>query len=305
MNQAIDSQTITKQSQVSERAADLMTVRRDLDFFEQGIENKYWFDNDPVKTRLFDALQIVFPVGEKYFIRCVRLYQDQITDQKLKAEVKSFIGQEAEHGKQHRKYNDMLRAQGMPIDDLEAAFEKRINYVFDNRPPEVNIANTAAIEHLTAMMAKIMFNRKATMANIDPEIRAIWAWHSIEEMEHRAVCYDVMKDIAKVDEKTRVRAMKLASKIVPIFTFKRAFYLLRADGFSRLQTLKMLRQGYKWLTGENGLFSEIKEDFNAWYNEGFHPDDIPVIHNYSAWIAEYEKSQDPMLASNALWQAGH
>ncbi len=46
--------------------------REKLDFDLDGNIPKYWLDNDPFKTRFFDAVSTLFPVGEKIFITCVR-----------------------------------------------------------------------------------------------------------------------------------------------------------------------------------------------------------------------------------------
>ncbi|MFA9203516.1 MAG: metal-dependent hydrolase, partial [Flavobacteriales bacterium] len=58
-----------------------MQVRQNLDFqIDRADMPRFWFDNNPFKTRIFDALTITFPVGERYFISSVRLFRDQITD---------------------------------------------------------------------------------------------------------------------------------------------------------------------------------------------------------------------------------
>ena len=54
--------------------------REKLDFGLDGDIPKYWLDNDPFKTRFFDALSTLFPVGEKFFITCVRDFKDRIND---------------------------------------------------------------------------------------------------------------------------------------------------------------------------------------------------------------------------------
>lgn len=54
----------------------------------------YWNDGDPVLTRFFDALSVHFPDGERFFIQSVRNYQDQVTDPKLKEEIRRFFRQE-------------------------------------------------------------------------------------------------------------------------------------------------------------------------------------------------------------------
>ena len=40
---------------------------------------KYFFDNDPFKTHFMNALSILFPEGERFFIRSVLAYRDQIS----------------------------------------------------------------------------------------------------------------------------------------------------------------------------------------------------------------------------------
>ena len=52
---------------------------------------RFWFGGDPFRTRMFDALSLTFPDGERYFIQSVRLFRDQITDPSLAARVSDFI----------------------------------------------------------------------------------------------------------------------------------------------------------------------------------------------------------------------
>ena len=52
-------------------------VRKNLNFKLNEIP-RFWFGNDPFKTRMFDALSLTFPDGERYFIESVRLFKDKI-----------------------------------------------------------------------------------------------------------------------------------------------------------------------------------------------------------------------------------
>ena len=79
---------------------------------------KYWFGGDPFKTRLFDAMSLIFPPGERFFMTCVRDFRDQITDRQLLEEIKGFNRQEAQHSMVHNQYNDRLRAQGVDVDGM-------------------------------------------------------------------------------------------------------------------------------------------------------------------------------------------
>src|SRR3546814_7738157 len=75
-------------------SSDLTIVPRQGPAFAWQDVPRWWFDNDPFKTRFFDAMSLLFPEGEKFFIACVRDYRDDITDTQLRAQVKDFMYQE-------------------------------------------------------------------------------------------------------------------------------------------------------------------------------------------------------------------
>ena len=112
-------------------------VRSNLDFKLADVP-RYWFAGDPFLTRMFDALSLTFPDGERYFIQSVRLFRDQIQDPDLKQRVADFIRQEAQHGIAHDKMNQIMKDQGMPVDQ----FIQRLNKVFKF---ELNIARPNTI----------------------------------------------------------------------------------------------------------------------------------------------------------------
>ena len=166
-------------------------VRTKLDFRLDEVP-RFWFGGDPFRTRIFDALSLTFPEGERYFIESVRLFRDQITDPDLQQRVADFIRQEAQHGMAHDKMNQVMKEQGMPVDQFTSRMKKVFKFELKYRSPQYNIAMTAAAEHLTALMADTFYSKKETLADANPLVRALFAWHAIEEMEHRDVAFDVM-----------------------------------------------------------------------------------------------------------------
>ena len=54
--------------------------REKLDFGLDESIPKYWFGGDPFRTRFFDAMSLIFPPGEKFFMVTVRDYRDQVHD---------------------------------------------------------------------------------------------------------------------------------------------------------------------------------------------------------------------------------
>ena len=109
---------------------------------------KYWFGGDAFKTRFFDAMSIIFPPGERFFMTTVRDFRDRITDPRLLQDIKDFNRQEAQHSMVHAQYNDRLRAQGMPVDALTKWLEKLLFDTYRSRySREYTLGITGALEH--------------------------------------------------------------------------------------------------------------------------------------------------------------
>ena len=72
----------------------------------------------------------------------------------------------------------------------------------------------------------------------------MFAWHAIEEMEHRDVAFDVMKDVAKTPEWLRQYTLLITTLLMFGFTIYRANVMLKHDGFSPLQRLQMNIRAY-------------------------------------------------------------
>ena len=277
-------------------------VRSNLDFKLSEIP-RYWFGGDPFLTRMFDALSLTFPDGERYFIQSVRLFRDQIKDPDLQKRVADFIRQEAQHGIAHDKMNNLMREQGMPVDQFIQRLNYMMNYDLKNRSPEYNIAVTAAAEHLTALMAETFYGQKDTLRNAHPFVRAMFAWHAIEEMEHRDVAFDVMKDVAKTPEWLRQYTLLITTLLMFGFTIYRANVMLKHDGFSPMQRLQMNILGLSWFFGKKGTLTRMGKQYRDWFKKDFHPSQHPVIAQYDVWVKMLAETGDPIQAGEAFWQA--
>ena len=245
-------------------------VRSKLDFKLEDVP-RFWFAGDPFRTRVFDALSLTFPDGERYFIECVRLFRDKIQDPDLQARVADFIKQEAQHGIAHDKMNQLMKEQGMPVEQFTTTLKKIFRFELTKRSPQYNIAMTAAAEHLTALMAETFYSKRATLQEVHPYVRALLAWHSIEEMEHRDVAFDVMQQVGEVPEATRKFALAITTALMLGFTLYRANVMLRCDGFNGRQRLQLFRKGLPWFLGRKGILTTMKKEYLDWYKSDFHP----------------------------------
>ena len=79
---------------------------------------RHWHGGDAFKSHLFNAMSVLFPEGERFFIHSVRHFREQIKDPLLLEQIRGFIGQEGHHSREHELYNQRLREMGYAVDCL-------------------------------------------------------------------------------------------------------------------------------------------------------------------------------------------
>jgi predicted metal-dependent hydrolase len=274
--------------------------RERLDFDLDGDIPRHWLGGDAFKTRLFDAMSTLFPVGERFFITCVRDYKDQVTDPALRAHIKDFTRQEGQHGIVHTKYNDRLSAQGVRVDVILKGQEWRLFGILRKRlSREFTLGVTAAAEHITAIMADAFVERPDILEGADDRIRAVYVWHAMEEMEHKSVAYDVLTKVAKASYRTRVLSMLLVTFLFPVNVFRIMAHMLKVDGYTRWERTKLWAKGLWWLYKPGGVFLPLAGRYFAYLKPGFHPWDDPVVPSYASWLRLMDQ-HPPVTASNLL-----
>jgi len=130
-----------------------------------------WYAGSAFKTAWFNAMSLLFPLGEKFFIDSVCHFKDQVTDPRLLTEIANFRAQEATHRLQHQKYNEMLCAsRGYDLARFEKSERERMDWAYRELTALRRLAGTTASEHLTAIMAHDMLTHEDTLAGADQAI---------------------------------------------------------------------------------------------------------------------------------------
>lgn len=240
--------------------------RMDLEFPDSIPE--FWWDDNPFLSAIGVALSVSFPGGERFFISSVRHFVARIEDPVLREQVRAFIGQEANHTKEHIAFNRFLDSKGYPATAMEKFVGERIAEVQKASSPERNLARTAALEHFTAIMAGALLEHPDVLERMSPQAAKLWAWHAIEEVEHRSVAFDVYK-AAVDDEALRIRMMLIVTAFFIGINTARTAVLLKRSG--KLLDLKSLATGANLLWGRPGIFRKLIPRYLAYYRKGFHP----------------------------------
>jgi predicted metal-dependent hydrolase len=167
---------------------------------------------------------------EPFIIDAIREATKQVVDPALLQEAKAWIGQESHHFAQHRRFNEVLIAQGYP--QLRQR-EKEIEQEYDEmrqRSLKYRVAYTAGFETLALATAHtIIADRAHLLRGADPAVASMWLWHVVEEIEHKNLAFDVYQHVYG-DYWYRVWGMFAA--LVHLFRLVRGSYmvLLKADG---------------------------------------------------------------------------
>jgi hypothetical protein len=183
------------------------TPRRQVEIrrptFDFATTPRHWFGGHRVASIAVDALNLLFPAGERFFVRSVRHYQKQLDDPELVAQVRGFMGQEVRHGMEHERFFATLEAQGFDLQRFLRLYD-RVAYgiIEPASSPALRLSVTVALEHFTAHLAELAL-RRGLVAQMHPEVRALIEWHALEEIEHKSVAFDVLE---AVDDRWLLRA---------------------------------------------------------------------------------------------------
>lgn len=230
---------------------------------------RHWFFGNAWATHVANGLNLVFPEGERFFIRSVKHYLTEIEDDpELLERCRAFFGQEGSHGHEHEKAFRVLESQGFDIQTWLQWYERAAFGKVEQRfPPNIRLAATAALEHLTATLAEQGL-LSSELDNAHPVMRDLLRWHACEEIEHKSVAFDVLK---KVDDRYWVRVSGMVLGLAGMLYFWRsaAKMLLEQEGITRAQA-KRERAAAK-ARGQNRNY--LWRGFVQYLRPNFHPDD--------------------------------
>ena len=270
------TQVATEKSYLNRPKAIGITVRK-LQFNPKAIRRHY-FANSPVMSHMLTALSSTFPIGEQFFVHSVRNVRDKVKDEKLQAQIAAFIGQEAMHSKAHAEFNDAWRSDDYHLDRFQAWLARKNEYV-KNLHPKIQLAITCAFEHFTALLGGYILRHPEVLATLDDDAVKLWVWHAIEEIEHRAVAFDVYQAVYG-DDKIRRMIMRSVTTGFASLTFYSATRLFLQDKAKSLPKVGGNIFGL-YLLGK--MFIQLLPEYLSYFKADFHPSDIDYTKIVNYW----------------------
>jgi len=248
---------------------------------------RWWMGGDPVATAVLNALSLTFPDGERFFIQSVKRFAKGVPD-RLAADIRAFTLQEGAHTREHIAFNAITAASGYDVAPLQAYITRRLDMA-RARPALGQLAATVALEHFTATFAHRLLADPDLLAGSPESLARLWRWHSIEEIEHKGVAYDVflhaMKDLSPWKRwSIRQVSMLLTTLLFTKTVRETTLMLLAQDGIKGLKARWGLF-GFLWL--KPGFYRRMIPEYLAYYKPGFHPwqvDDRSLIYGAEAQL---------------------
>lgn len=240
---------------------------RHIDFDFTPDSPRYFFANNATATLFFAMLSGFFPPGERYFMESVRHFRERITDERLRAAIAGFMGQEAIHGREHDRFNAMLAARGFDMATPDRTVTAALK-LLGKLPPSTRLAATTFMEHFTALLAEQLLTDAEFRAKADAELITLWQWHALEELEHKAVAYDVYETIGNSQAERVVAAVASLAVLLPMLGITWSWMVYK-DG--QLGNLKDNVAGLAMLFGRQGFVTRILPKLPEFLGKRFHP----------------------------------
>lgn len=159
--------------------------------------------------------------------------------------------------------------KGYPVERIYKRFKKMNRMLQQRFSLEHQLACTVCMEHLTAILADYFISiAPEDLELFNVHLRKIWAWHAIEETEHKAVAFDVYQSLVNRPYFLRLVMLETTLSFV-IITTRGTKELLKASGKNR--DFKSLYVGLKYLLGGQGVIRKISRSYLDFYSKDFHP----------------------------------
>ena len=255
---------------------------RDLSFEFGPGHDPVWNPAAPEFVAAANGVSLMMPYVEPYFAASVRRAIDRLGPE-LAATARDFAVQELQHQREHRRFNALLRERYPRLVRAERRMRRTYGWLGRTRSLRFNLAFAAASETIAYSLARWTSDHLAEfMRGADRAATDLFLWHLAEEVEHKAVAYDVW---AAVDGSHLRLGWAGACSLVLLgwFSVTSTLGMLRAE--------RRLRHPGTWWRLTRLLLSfafEVVPTMLVSSLPGHHPSQLADPDWYAAWLRDLE-----------------
>lgn len=256
----------------------------------------HYVPGEPFVTHFCNVLHLLLPAGEEFFVEVFKQALPLIKDDQLRLDVQGFIGQEATHSQAHTAVVDHLAARGVDM----SPFTGQIKWLFDkllgDRPTWSErrqqrwllerVALVSAVEHYTAILGEWVLESPALdEVGTHPAMLDMLRWHGAEEVEHKAVAFDVMKHL-RAGFFRQVRTQLAVTPLMLLLWVRGLRFMYKVDPQLPGGTKPRWRDWF--IAARRGLVPspfEFLPAIASYYRPGFHPAQLGGVEKAVNYLA--------------------
>ena len=222
-------------------------------------------------TAFLEALSAMAPVVESFFIEDVRRLLPRVRERAIRAEGEAFLRQEAAHASMHAAFNRLLGRRGVPVEAVAHSVRQWLAIV-DWTSSDVRSAVAMAGEHFLGEIGAAILSRPALFAGVEPRVAWLFRWHGYEEVEHKAVLFDLFHAVRGCGLYTyavRVAGLWIAAVLLAVALPSASSRVLAAAGAAR--DPRAWWDLLRFVFGDGGLLRGRWRAVAAYHRRDFHP----------------------------------
>lgn len=248
----------------------------------------HWLPDDPMAAQVMNVIHVLLPPGEAWFVDVYREVLPKVADERLRREVKAFMGQESVHGRTHQGVLDHFDALGYETHLLTEGFRREVEmwerlakrlggqWMLDR----ARLAAIAGVEHYTAVLGEWAVVTPV-LDRADPRMADVLRWHGAEELEHKCVAFDLHQEISGGSYVFRVLGYVVASYELAKWFRISTDHLLDRDGVPRKGRRRAVLRSFR---RRNLPGRELARSFLTYLRPDFHPSERPTLHLSRAYL---------------------
>lgn len=253
-----------------------------------------WNGGDAAASHVFNALSWLFPSGERFFIDVVRAVAAELSSPLVTSfnhELQAFVVQEAIHSRQHQLYNDSMHRRGFR--SVVAKTITRLQQQAHSMHVLSRLAIVCAYEHYTTILGDYLLRRPQLLQQAEPWLALLWQWHAVEELEHKAVCFELYHRAGGGYWRRNLLFLLVSLNFSLLFC-RQYWHMLWKDGALRRGQLRHTlwrsmqlawgREGFGWSLLRHGL---------AYWHPRYHPERFDSQQLIQQWLASHADSYRP------------